>query len=598
MTTEKAYRDLNNDGQMNPYEDATLPVEDRIDDLLGRMTIEEKAGLMFHDIVMIEDDGVFDPDKSAFGRSTIRKLIDKGMRDFFLIGATSAEKLAEWSNALQKLAEESRLGIPVTLASDPLHCVYSAPTINRKSPAFSSWPEMTGFGAIDDPELMRQFADIARQEYLATGIRLAIHPVGDLATEPRWARVGATFGEDAHVAARLMTPYIEGFQGDELNASSVACCTKHFPGGGAQQDGEDPHFNYGREQIYPAGKFDYHLIPFEAAFEANTASIMPYYGMPMGTDYEEVGFNFNKGIITTLLREKYGFDGLVLTDFGILTDSSPGGKHSPARAWGVEHLNLHDRIKKALDAGVDQFGGESCAEAVVEMVQNGDLTEARVDDAIRRVLRLKFQLGLFDNPYVDPVVAKHVVGNPAFRSAGELAQRKSVVMLKNGEQETVLPLQGRPAIYIEGIDPDVAGDYGNVVDDLADADLAILRLKTPYEPRETIMIESMMHAGDLDFKEPELSRILSILNTKPTIVDIHLERGAVIPEIASACVGLFATFGVSDTAILDVVFGRFNPSATLPFEMPSSMDAVRKQNPDAPHDSENPLFAYGFGLTY
>lgn len=170
--------------------------------------------------------------------------------------------------------------------------------------------------AIGDPALVEQFADIARQEYLAVGLRVALHPQIDLATEPRWCRIGGTFGEDADLTARLVTAYIRGFQTEHLGPASVATMIKHFPGGGPQLDGEDPHFAYGREQVYPGGHFDYHLRPFRAAIAAGGSQMMPYYGMPIGTPYEEVGFGFNRGVITGLLREQLGFDGIVCTDWG------------------------------------------------------------------------------------------------------------------------------------------------------------------------------------------------------------------------------------------------------------------------------------------
>ena len=258
---------------------------------------------------------------------------------------------------------------------------------------FHSGPSRPGLAAIGDEELVEEFAYIARQEYIAVGLRSALHPMADLATEPRWARINGTFGEDNQLAAKLTGAYIRGFQGAELNAQSVACMTKHFPGGGPQKDGEDPHFVYGREQVYPGDNFDYHLPPFEAAFEAGTAMIMPYYGMPIGTEHEPVGFAFNKGIITGLLREKYGFDGVVCTDWGTLTDAEIAGTPFPARAWGVEHLSLGERIVKSLQAGIDQFGGEACPEALVELVRNGQVSEARLDISARRLLRDKFRLG-------------------------------------------------------------------------------------------------------------------------------------------------------------------------------------------------------------
>ncbi len=578
-----------------PYQDASLPVAERVEDLLARMTLEEKAGLMFQTMVMITPDGEFNVDMGAFGLASIREMTDKHMTHFNLVGAADADKIAAWVNQLQKLAASKRLGIPVTLSTDPRHSFADNPGVHMATGAFSQWPEPPGLAAIGDEKLVEEFADIARQEYLAVGLRSALHPMADLATEPRWARVNGTFGEDNQLAAKLTAAYIRGFQGAELGAESVACMTKHFPGGGPQKDGEDPHFEYGREQIYPGDNFDYHLLPFEAAFEAGTAMIMPYYGLPIETEHEPVGFAFNQGILTGLLREKYGFDGVVCTDWGTLTDANIAGSHFPARAWGVEHLSLVERIVKSLQASIDQFGGEACPEALVELVRDGLVSEARIDVSVRRLLRDKFRLGLFENRYVNEDAAAQVPGNLAFRAAGELAQRKSIVLLKN---EGVLPLSGRPKIYIENIKPEVASQYGEVVDEPDAADFAILRLQASFEPRNNIFLEAFFHAGDLDFKEPEKSRLLAIMQQVPTVVDIYLDRPAVIPEIADSCAGLVANFGASDAAVLDIVFGRFKPSAKLPFELPSSMEAVRKQKPDLPHDSAEPLYEHGFGLSY
>jgi beta-glucosidase len=424
--------------------------------------------------------------------------------------------------------------------------------------------------------------------------------MADLATEPRWARINGTFGEDARLSARLTAAYIRGFQGAALGPHSVACMTKHFPGGGPQKDGEDPHFPYGREQVYPGDNFDYHLIPFEAAFEAGTAQIMPYYGMPVGLDLEEVGFGFNKDVIAGMLRERYGFDGVVCTDWGLLNDSRIGERVMVARAWGVEHLSVEERAKKALDAGVDQFGGEACPEVIVGLVRSGQIAESRLDESARRLLRDKFRLGLFDNPYVDADAAGRVVGSAAFRAAGEQAQRRSIVLLKNGDTPAgpVLPVRGQPKIYVENIAPDVASGYGQVVQRVEEADLAILRLAAPYDQRDGNFLERLFHAGRLAFQPDELQRILGILAKAPTIVDIYLDRPAVIPEIAEQSAALLANFGASDAALLDVIFGRNAPAGKLPFEMPSSVEAVLRQKSDVPYDSESPLFGFGHGLTY
>jgi beta-glucosidase len=394
----------------------------------------------------------------------------------------------------------------------------------------------------------------------------------------------------------MTAAYIRGFQGETLGKDSVACMTKHFPGGGPQMDGEDAHFKYGREQVYPGDNFDYHLKPFEAAFRAGTAQIMPYYGMPVGTPLEEVGFGFNKDVITGLLRGKYGFDGVVCTDWSLLTPFKILWREMmPARAWGVEHLSRAERAQKILEAGVDQFGGEACPEVIIQLVHDGKVSEERIDQSVRRLLRDKFRLGLFDDPFVDVEAVEKIVGKPQFRQAGALAQRKSIVLLKNEKQ--TLPLKSGLKVYVENLKPESIGQYGLLVEDVAQADIAILRLNAPYEKRKGIM-ESWFHAGELDFKEPEKGRILNILDRVPTIVDIYLERPAVIPEIAQKSAALLANFGASDEAVLDVIFGKFEPQGKLPFELPSSMEAVRKQKEDLPHDSENPLFPFGHGLCY
>ena len=595
------FRDLNKNGRLDPYEDPSLSIEERVADLLAQMTLAEKAGLMFHAIAGVNPDGTLEPPPGRFSRMAITQVVtDQHLTHFNVHALPETVRAVEWHNRLQAVAEGTRLGIPVTISSDPRHAFSDNPLTSFMASHFSQWPEQHGFAAIDDEAVVEEFGDIARQEYVAVGIRVALHPMADLATEPRWSRANGTFGEDAHVSARLTAAYIRGFQGPQLGKESVACMTKHFPGGGPQMDGEDAHFPYGREQVYPGNNFDYHLIPFEAAFAAGTAQIMPYYGMPIGTQYEEVGFGFSKGVITDLLRNHYGFDGIVCSDWGLVTDKEIMGHTMFARAWGVEHLSPLERVKKVIEAGVDQFGGEECPELVVELVQSGQISEERIDESVRRLLREKFRLGLFDNPYLNVEESLANVGKAEFRAAGALAQRKSIVLLKNGKgaARPVLPLTGRPKLYIEKINPAVAAEYGDVVETIAAADLAILRLQAPWEPRDGDFLARLFHDGDLDFKEPEKSRILAILAQVPTIVDIYLDRPAVIPEIAEQSAALLANFGASDNALLDVIFGQFAPTGKLPFELPSSMEAVRNQKEDLPYDSENPLFVFGHGLSY
>jgi beta-glucosidase len=272
------------------------------------------------------------------------------------------------------------------------------------------------------------------------------------------------------------------------------------------------------------------------------------------------------------------------------------GAPFPARAWGAEHLSREERALKVLDAGVDQFGGEACPEVVVALVRSGQVEASRIDASVRRLLRDKFRLGLFDDPYVDPDAAGEVVGRADFRERGRRAQTRSVVLLKN--DDATLPLQGTPRVYVEGFDPDELPADVVSVDRPDAADVALVRIRAPFEPRGSNFLESLFHAGDLDFKGEELTRLVDLLQQVPTIVDIYLERAAVIPELAAGAAALLGDFGASDSVVLDVLFGRAEPSGALPFELPSSMGAARDQLPDVPYDSADPLFPFGHGLRY
>jgi beta-glucosidase len=375
--------------------------------------------------------------------------------------------------------------------------------------------------------------------------------------------------------------------------------TKHFPGGGPQNEGLDPHFEFQKGQIYPGDHFNYHLIPFEAAIEAGTAAIMPYYGVPIGHTDEDVAMAFNQYIITGLLRDRYNYDGVVCTDWGLITDFQLGPDLIwPARAWGVEHLSEAERVLKIIDAGCDQFGGESRPELVIQLVNEGRIPEDRINVSVRRLLRQKFILGLFDNPFVDENKVKELVGLEEHRIWGEQIQQKSMTLLKN--KDNFLPLEkNKFKIYVENMDTVIVAEYASIVKNPQEADLAILRLNTPWYPAETNNpIARGFHHGDLDFKGAEKQRILDLLKTVPTIVDISLDRPAVIPEIASASKALIADYGASDKSVCETLFGNMQPSGRLPFELPVSMEAVRNQKTDVPYDSEEPLYEFGFSLAY
>lgn len=600
-----SFRDLNKNRELDVYEDTRQPVESRVADLVSQMTLEEKAGTMFINVTKTHSKGELAEvpefgDLYSFGLpSNSEVIVGKKMNHFNLLQTPHNRELAMWQNNIQKIAERTRLGIPVTIATDPRSHFTTNEFASLFAGEFSLWPEPLGFAAIGDSVLMQKFGDIVRQEYRAVGIHLALHPMADLATEPRWPRINGTFGEDAKLSAKLVYAYIKGFQGDSLTATSVACMTKHFSGGGPQKEGLDPHFQFQKGQVYPGNNFKYHLIPFEAAFAAKTAQIMPYYGVPMGQTSENVGFGFNKDIITGLLREKYHFDGVVCTDWGLISDIDYFVITMKAKAHGVMNLTPEERMLKIIDAGVDQFGGESLPEMLVKLVKEGKISDERINQSVKRILRDKFRLGLFDNPYVDVDKAAKIVGNKIFMEAGLDAQRKSLVLLKNGtlKNAKALPLKSNIKIYTQGFDKNVAAQYATVVNKPEEADVAIIRLDAPYEPRKGY-IESLFHHGDLDFKGERKIEILDLLEKVPTIVNIYLDRPAVIPEIAEKSAGLIANFGASDSALLDVIFGKYKPSGKLPIELPSSMEAIRNQKEDVPYDSKNPLFHFGYGISY
>lgn len=336
--------------------------------------------------------------------------------------------------------------------------------------------------------------------------------------------------------------------------------------------------------------------------------------MPVGTKYEQVGFAFNKGIITGLLREELGFESIVLTDWGLVTDANILGQDMPARAWGCEHLSELERTVKILDAGCDQFGGDSVPELVVQAVEQELVTEARIDESVRRVLKEKFVLGLFDDRrFVDVEEAGRVAGKPEFIALGEAAQREAFTILTNHGQVFPLPAsQHGKKFYMEGLDASVARQRGlHVVDTPGEADVALVRLQAPHQARPG-GFESLFRSGSLEYPEEEAKRISELIRTVPTsILDVYLDRPAVLTPIVEAQEAatvtdgwagsaLTASYGSNTDAFLDVCLGvgKSWPRGRLPFDLPRSMKAVSESREDVPFDTNDPLFHFGHGLGY
>jgi len=596
------FRDLDHDQQMAPFEDPRLSPTERADDLVGRLSLQEKAGLFFHTIIEVGPGGTLMEGDGAVARSSTRRVvIDKLINHVNVHALPSPRESAQWSNALQQLAASTPHSIPVTVSTDPRHSFSENSGAAFAAGAMSAWPEPLGLAALKDPERIREFADIARQEYLAVGIRSSLHPQIDLGTEPRWGRQFHTFGNDSAFVAEVAAAYIEGFQlSRDLGPSSVATMAKHFPGGGPQLDGEDPHFPYGREQIYPGGRFDDHLVPFRRAVEVGSSALMPYYGRPIGLELdgeqiEEVGFGYNKQILTGLLREQLGYQGVVCTDWGLVTGTVVFGKPFPARAWGVEQLSELDRLVKIIDAGADQLGGEDRTDLLLQAVENGLISEQRLDESVRRLLLVKFQLGLFDDPFLDEDTAEETLGRDDFRTAGHRAQAESMVLLKNDD---LLPLAKGQKVYVEGIPAEEATGLGEVVTDPAGADVAVVRLPAPFEPRDDLFLEGFFHQGSLDYRPGLVARLREIAEKTPLVIDANLERPAILTPFTEFAAAILTDVGASSAALVDVLTGAIGPRGSLPFEVPRSADAVRASQSDVADDTEDPLYEHGAGLQY
>ena len=596
------FRDLNRNGVMDPFEDPRLSPEERTEDLLARLSLEEKVGLMFHTVIETGQDGTLLETPGAISKSpTSTVVLDKRMSHFNVHGLDDARAAARWHNRLQELAEQTPHGIPVTISTDPRHGGAQNAGTSWVTSFFSLWPEPLGLGALGDPELVRTWAGTVRREYTAVGIRAALHPVADLATEPRWARQRECFSQDPQLVARLVTAALDGLRGAE-GETSVQSTVKHFPGAGPQKDGEDAHFPYGRDQVYPGGRFEEHLLPFREAIAAGADAIMPYYGRPVGLEIdgqeiESVGFGFNEQVLTGLLRNELGFDGVIVSDWELVNDNHVGDQVLPARAWGVEELIPAQRLQRILEAGADQLGGEECTELLLGLVRDDLVEEERVTDSARRLLRVKFRLGLFDDPYVDESAADALVGSEESRRQGHEAQAGSVVVLHDdGHVLPLLTVRGSTRIYAEGLPADVIAQLGEQVATPAEADVALLRIGAPFQPRDDLFLESWFHQGDLEFPPGLAHRLARLRAACPLILDVDLDRAAVLTDIAGECDALTGSFGVSAAAWADAITGVVPARGRLPIELPRSMEAVRSAPEDVPGGTADPLYPYGHGL--
>jgi len=608
------FRDLDGDGKLAPYEDWRLTPEQRTKDLVGRMSVAEKVGTLMHATL---------PGKGgALGRGQGYDLDALGdlvrarhVTSFITRLALAPADLARENNAAQAVAENARLGIPLTISTDPRNHFQYVLGAGENANGVTQWPELLGFAALRDPAVVKDFAAIARKEYRAVGIHMALSPQLDLFTEPRWPRGAGTFGSDPALASALGKAYVAGLQGGEngLAPDGVMAVVKHWVGYGAQPEGFDGHNYYGRF-ARPGANLGLHVQAFRGALEVKAAGVMPAYPILVdtaldGQPLEQVGPGFSKQLLQGLLREREGFKGIVLSDWAITRDcdarcmaptaAAPQQPADIATSWGVQAIPVGARYVKGIEAGIDQFGGTDDVQPLIEAVNKGAVSQARIDQSVARILQPKFEMGLFENPYADPEAAAKTVGTPADLARAEQTQREAQVLLQNRGE--VLPLAAsRKKVWLFGVDAQAARAAGlTVVDTPDEADFAIVRTETPSELLHPYhFFGSRQKEGRLDFRDgdPAFEALKAASAHVPTILAIFLDRPAILTNVQDKAAVILANFGASDAAVLDVILGKAKAKGRLPVELPRSMAAVVAQDPAVPDDSVNPLYPRGAGL--
>lgn len=533
-----AFKDLNKNGILDPYEDWRLAAEERAIDLASKMSVEQIAGLMLYSGHQRVPGGGFGGGGTYGGKAyeesgakasdltdqQIEFLTEDNLRHVLLTSVESPEVAAVWNNNAQALVEGLGLGIPANNSSDPRHQAESDEEYNLGAGGdISRWPGSIGLAASFDPELVRQFGEIASKEYRALGIATALSPQVDLATDPRWYRFSGTFGPSPELTTDMGRAYVDGFQTSSADKQissgwgyeSVNAMAKHWPGGGAGEGGRDAHYGFGKYAVFPGDNLQTHMKPFiEGAFDLQggtqmASAIMPYYTISYGQDPngENVGNAFSKYFITDQLREKYSFDGVICTDWGV-TRPEEGMATFGRTPWGVEHMTVSERHYKILMAGCDQFGGNNDAEPVLEAYQMGvdehgeTKMRERFEKSAVRLLKNIFRVGLFENPYLDVEETKMIVGNPEYMTAGFQAQLKSIVLLKN--KNKALPVKKENTVYIpkryvpassnffgapiparweDPLKLEIAAKYFNLTEDPSKADMAIVVINNPENGR-------------------------------------------------------------------------------------------------------------------
>ena len=572
------FKDLNDNGALDPYEDWRLTPEERAEDLLSQMDATQKASQMVHLTLVSKKDSWFNENNVGFA------LVYEYIFD-------SATEAAKRTNEIQELSESAPLGIPVIFSMDT-----EAGAAFVKDATFL--PDEINQGAVNDPELVTRLNQVLKEELMAVGVRMALSPDADLITDPRWGRNQECYSEDTDVVQSLIVAAVQALQGgSELTEDSVIATVKHFPGSGGQTDGVD-----GTPLTIREDSIDLHLAGFRAAIEAGVAAVMPYgYStVPyLGGDAVENSADQSAAVMTDLLRGELGYTGLIQTD------------------WGLNFVG-------ATNAGADILGGAG-VRSTRQLVEGVD--EERLTDACRWILIAKFQLGIFENPYVDEENAAQVLGSEEHRAVAKEAAARSFILLK---YENASPLAGQKLV--------VAGTLAEDVRALNSGWTA----KEPVELAGTTILEAFQNkAGSenvtyipdasqvpadlsgttavvvigeasgthepawgtdtLEFPQEQVELVKALKDAGANVVEVVLmNRAYVMTDMVDMADSVLLAYRPGVTcgaeAIADALFGETAITGKTPFQIPRTMEQVLNQREDLPKDIQDPLFEYGFGI--
>ena len=572
------FRDLNDNGELDPYEDWRLTPEERAEDLLGRMDATQKAAQMVHLTLVSKKDDWFNESNVGFA------LVYEYIFD-------SATEAAQRTNEIQELSESAPLGIPVILSMDT-----EAGAAFVRDATFL--PDEINQGAANDADLVRRLNEVLREELMAVGVRMALSPDADLITDPRWGRNQECYSEDTEVVQTLIVAAVEALQGGSaLTEDSVIATVKHFPGSGGQTDGVD-----GTPLTIQEDSIDLHLAGFKAAIEAGVAAVMPYgYStVPyLGGDAVENSADQSAAVMTDLLRVELGYTGIIQTD------------------WGLNFVG-------AANAGADILGGAG-VRSTRQLLEGVD--EERLTDACRRILIAKFQLGIFENPYVDEENAAAVLGSEEHRAVAKEAAARSFTLLK---YENAAPLAGQKLIVAGELARDVrALNSGWTAKDPVElAGTSILEAfqnkagaenvtyiaeaaEVPADLAGTTAIvvigeasgthEPAWGTDTLAFPQEQVDLVQALGDAGANVIEVVLmNRAYVMTEMVELADSVMLAYRPGVTcgaqAVVDALYGETAITGKTPFQLPRDMEQVLGQREDLPKDIEDPLFEYGFGI--